>query len=131
MLESRTVGISIARGWRDVYDSVWRPEDFPKWAAALSRSPLIRDGEIWRTQGPDGPIAIRFTDRNAFGIMDHYVDAGVGVEIYVPMRIIANGEGSEVMLTLFRQPDMSEAKFAADAQWVAQDLQALKDLVAG
>jgi hypothetical protein len=47
------------------------------------------------------------------------------------MRVIANGAGSEVTLTLFRQPDMSDAKFAEDAEWVARDLRRLKDVLEG
>jgi hypothetical protein len=130
MLEVRTISISINRNWTEVYEAVWRPEDFPKWASGLSRTSLTKDGEVWKAEGPEGPIRIRFTDQNVFGIMDHYVDVGIGPEIYVPLRIIQNGDGAEVLFTLFRQPDMSDAKFAADAEWVARDLLALKALVA-
>jgi len=42
---------------------------------------------------------------------------GAGAEIYTPMRIVENGEGAEVLFTLFRQPGMSDEKFAADANW--------------
>jgi hypothetical protein len=42
------------------------------------------------------------------------------------MRVIANGEGSEVLFTLFRTAGMSDAQFAADAQWVERDLAELK-----
>jgi hypothetical protein len=42
------------------------------------------------------------------------------------MRVIANGEGSEVFFTLIRQPEMSGEKFAQDAQWVEKDLGILK-----
>jgi hypothetical protein len=73
---------------------------------------------------------IRFIDRNAFGVMDHHVDIGGGDEIYMPMRVIPNGEGAEVILTVFRQPDMSDEKFQADIEWVQRDLQALKTLLA-
>jgi hypothetical protein len=34
-----------------------------------------------------------------------------------------------VLLTLFRQPDMPDAKFEADAEWVKRDLLSLKALV--
>lgn len=129
MLESRTISISINRNWNEVYEAVWRPEDFPKWASGLSASSLARDGDAWKAEGPEGQVRIRFTGHNAFGVMDHTVDAGTGPEIYVPMRIIRNGEGAEVQLTLFRQPGMSDAEFAADAEWVARDLLALKTLV--
>jgi len=129
MLESRTISLSINRNWEKVYDAVWRPEDFSKWASGLSKSSLTRDGEAWRAEGPEGTVRITFTDHNAFGIMDHHVDVGNGTSIYVPMRIIQNGDGAEVLLTLFRQPGMSDEKFAADAEWVGRDLLALRALV--
>lgn len=129
MLESRTISLSINRNWEKVYDAVWRPEDFPKWASGLSKSSLTRDGEAWRAEGPEGTVRITFTDHNAFGVMDHHVDVGNGTSIYVPMRIIQNGDGAEVLLTLFRQPGMSDEKFAADAEWVGRDLLALRALV--
>lgn len=61
--------------------------------------------------------------------MDHYGYVGNTPAIYVPLRIIQNGDGAEVLLTLFRQAGMSDAKFAADAEWVERDLLALKALV--
>lgn len=129
MLESKTISMSINRNWKEVYEAVWRPEDFPKWASGLSKSSLTQHGEAWEAEGPEGTVRILFTAHNAFGVMDHYVDAGNGTIIYVPLRIIENGDGAEVLLTLFRQQDMSDAKFAADAEWIARDLLALKALV--
>jgi hypothetical protein len=87
------------------------------------------DTQWWKAEEPDGPIRIRFSDHNEFWVMDHYVDLGDGAEVYVPMRIVRNGQGAEVLFTLFRQPGMSDAKFAADAAWVARDLIALKAAV--
>jgi hypothetical protein len=51
------------------------------------------------------------------------------VEIYIPMRVVSNGSGSELLLTLFRLPEMTDEKFAADAQWVMRDLAAVKNLL--
>lgn len=129
MLESRTISVSIDRNWNEIYESVWRPEDFPKWASGLSKSSLAKDGDVWKAEGPEGTVSIWFTGHNAFGIMDHYVKAGSAPEIYVPMRIIRNGDGADVQLTLFRQEGMSDARFAEDAEWVKRDLLALKSLV--
>ncbi len=130
MFESRVISISIDRTWKEIYEAVWRPEDFPKWASGLSKSRLAKDGDAWKAEGPEGTIRIRFTGHNAFGVMDHYVLAASGPEIYIPLRIIQNDGGAEVQFTLFRQPGMSDAKFAADAAWVERDLLALKALVA-
>jgi hypothetical protein len=42
---------------------------------------------------------------------------------------VAKGGGCELVLTLFRQPGMSDERFAADAQWVMRDLDAAKRLL--
>lgn len=131
MLPARTYSISIRRGWRDLYEEIWRPEMFPKWASGLSDSELHAAGEDWVAQGPEGPIRIRFTPHNAFGIMDHFVDTGQGDPVHIPMRVVQNGEAAEVMLTLYRQPGMDDEKFAADAKWINRDLVALKRLAEG
>lgn len=126
MLESVVVTCSVQRNARDLYEMFWRPESFTQWASGLSTSPLERDDEGWKTQGPAGPVRIRFTEHNRFGVMDHWVDLGDGRIVYVPLRIIPNRSGSEVMLTLFRLPGVSTDKFIEDEAWVRRDLAALK-----
>jgi hypothetical protein len=47
----------------------------------------------------------------------------------MPMRVFPNGEGAEVLITVFRQPGVSDEKFAEDTHWVRRDLEALKTLL--
>lgn len=47
----------------------------------------------------------------------------------MPLRALANRQGTEVIFTLFRQPDMDDALFARDVGLVNADLQALKRLL--
>jgi len=42
---------------------------------------------------------------------------------------VKNGSGCELVFTLFRQPNMDQARFDADAQWVMRDLKAAKQLL--
>jgi hypothetical protein len=104
------------------------PENLPTWASGLGRALKNTDGE-WIAETPQGPMKVRFTERNGFGVLDHYVLPEPGLEIYIPMRVISNGAGSEVLITLFRLSDMSDQRFAADAAWVKRDLNALKTLL--
>jgi hypothetical protein len=127
MLASRTYSISIDRDWQALYEAIWRPEIFPQWASGLTESNLRQDGDGWLADGPEGPVRIRFSPHNAYGVLDHVVETGDGHAIHVPLRIIANGDGAEVMLTLFRQPGMSDEDFARDAKWITRDLRALRD----
>jgi hypothetical protein len=45
------------------------------------------------------------------------------------MRVVQNGEGSEVIFTLFQIVDMSDERFAEDIRMVEQDLKHLKSIM--
>ena len=131
MLPARTYSVSIRHEWRSLYERIWRPEFFTKWASGLADSELRQSGDEWIADGPEGPVRVRFTAHNNYGVMDHFVGSGGGDVIHVPLRIVQNGDGAEVMLTLFRQPGISDKKFSADAKWIMRDLRALAALVEG
>src|SRR5262245_37323868 len=128
MYPSRTLSVQINRHPRDVYTFTSVPENFPRWASGLGKSLKRVNGE-WIADTPQGSRKVRFTARNEFGVLDHYVSLEAGAEMYIPMRVIPNGSGSELMFSLFRLPDMSEEQFAADADWVRRDLTTLKNLL--
>ena len=128
VLESRTLNITIACPPRKVYDFVSNPENLPRWAAGLGKS--VRESDAgWIVETPQGPVQIRFAEKNDFGVLDHYVTTAQGIEIYVPMRVVPNGSGSEVIFTLFKMPGMSDQQFAEDAGMVERDLKALKSVL--
>ena len=108
MLPATTFSVSIDHDWQALYERIWRPEFFPKWASGLSEADLREEGGAWVATGPEGPVRIRFAANNAYGVMDHSVDPGDGNEIHIPLRVIQNGDGAEVLLTLYRQPDMDD-----------------------
>jgi hypothetical protein len=70
---------------------------------------------------PPAPLAataeVRFTPRNSFGVVDHYVIRPSGAQVYVPMRLIVSSRGCELLFTLFREPQMSDQQFAAAARF--------------
>ena len=101
--------MTIERPVLDVYNFICDPKNLPKWASGLNAA-----------------VRVRFVERNKFGVLDHYVKVDSGAEVYVPMRVFPNGEGAEVLLTVFRRPGTSEEKFAEDTHWVRRDLEALK-----
>lgn len=130
MSQSRTLSVSIACPPAEVYSFVSNPENLPRWAAGLCLSVRKSNGN-WIVETPRGPVKIRFADRNPHGVVDHYVTLDSGEEIYVPMRVVANGSGSEVIFTLFRSPEMSEKDFSKDVGQVERDLRSLKDVLEG
>jgi len=128
MMSSRTLSVSIRCSPGKVYEFVTNPENLPKWAQGLGQS-VRKQGSDWLVDTPQGSMKVRFADQNRFGVMDHTVTTPAGLEVYVPMRVLANGSGSEVIFTLFRLPDMTDEKYAEDMQLVERDLSALKAIL--
>ena len=130
VLRSKTVTVSIDSPPAKVYAFAGNPENFPQWTPSFVRS-VRKSGKGWILQTVDGELPLRFVANNPFGVLDHYVTVAPGVEILVPMRVVPNGTGSEVMLTLVQTSDMSDAKFAEDAAMIERDLTALKVVLEG
>ncbi len=124
----RVLTIGIDRDATTVYAFASQPENLPRWAAGLGRG-ITRAGDLWMVDTPAGAVELRFAPPNGYGVLDHVVTLPDGTEVDVPVRVVANGAGAEVMFTLFRQPAMSEADFERDAGLVAADLAALKRLL--
>jgi hypothetical protein len=126
--EARNISISIDRDWRQVYEFAHLPGNFPRWASGLASS-LHQDGDDWVADTPEGEARVQFTPRNDFGVLDHFVTFATGVQIYVPLRVVANGTGSEVTFTLFLLPGMTDDVVEGDAELISKDLEALKRLL--
>jgi uncharacterized protein YndB with AHSA1/START domain len=128
VMQSKTVTVAIDRPPADVYRFVSNPENFPQWAAGLGHS-VRRSGRDWIVETSAGPMRVRFAPPNDYGVVDHVVTPAPGVEILVPMRVVPNGSGSEIHLTVFQTDDMSDEKLAADLRLVETDLRTLKTLL--
>ncbi len=76
-----------------------------------------------------GVVGICFLPANDFGVLDHVVNLSDGQSILNPMRVVANGDGSEVMFTLFQVSGTSDEQFANDFRMVEADLLTLKSVL--
>jgi hypothetical protein len=128
MLSAQTVSVSINRPLADVYEFAHLPANFALWAEGMGEDLRAGMGGIWLVETAYGPAEVHFTPRNEHGVLDHTLRLSAGL-IYVPMRVVKNDDGCEVMLTLFRRDQVSDAEFASDLAAVARDLSRLKSLL--
>ena len=124
----RHVSVSIRRPPSEVHVFAANPVNLPRWAKGLSGSIENVDGE-WIADSPMGRVKVLFAPKNDLGVLDHDVVLASGETVHNPMRVVANGAGSEVIFTLFRRPGVAEEDFAADVRAVQRDLEALKELL--
>lgn len=111
-----------------VYAFVADPENAPLWAPNFGNA-IRRAGDAWVMETAEGPFRVRFAPPNDLGVLDHRVTTPDGTEFYNPMRVVANGTGSVITFTLFRQDGWSGERLAGDAKLVAADLARLKALL--
>jgi len=126
--EARILHLTIAIPCEQAYAFACIPENFSLWAAGLATS-LRRAADGWIADTPEGEAAVRFSEPNGHGVLDHWVRLPGQPEISIPLRMVANGDGTEVELVLFRQPEMDDARVEYDIALVKSDLKALKSLL--
>lgn len=127
-IESKTLSVRIDQRFARVYEFLVDPAHWNAWAFGLGKS-LRQSGGGWIADSDEGVLQVRFTARNPFGVLDHTVIRPSGAEVSVPMRLIANGDGCELLFTLFREPGVTEERYNADADFVQRDLDRLKALL--
>ncbi|MEU8791414.1 SRPBCC family protein [Streptomyces sp. NPDC048643] len=127
--ESRHLSVPIDRTVDEVYAYASDPENLPAWALGLGGSIKKIDDQWIAESSPMGRVVVTFVPRNELGVIDHHVTLPSGEAVYNPVRVISDGEGSEVVFTLRRQPRMTDADFERDADMVTGDLNRLRELM--
>ena len=125
---SKHLSERIDRPAGEVYAYASDPANLPEWAPGLG-SAVERVGGQWFVETDMGRVGFVFVERNPYGVLDHDVTLPSGETIHNPMRVIRDGDGSEVVFTLRRLPEMTDEEFARDAEAVAADLTRLKRLL--
>jgi uncharacterized protein YndB with AHSA1/START domain len=119
---SVTLAVTIARPPSEVYAYLHDPTHLPEWAGGFFKS-ARREGEGWRCETSLGAVHLRMVDDNPHGLLDHRVTLPDGQEFDNPMRVLRNGDGAELIFTLFRPEGMDDAQFAEDQATVKKDLE--------
>lgn len=129
-MRSRTVSVEIDAPPQTVYRCVRDPDQLPRWAAGICKSVTVHNG-VWHveTGGEFGTVILAFCPDNEFGVLDHRVTLPDGRSQDNPVRVVANGDGSELMFTVFQTEGMSDAAFIKDVQAVTRDLKTIKALL--
>jgi hypothetical protein len=124
MTECRTIGVSIARGPDQVHDFLANPENFPRWSEFITA--IKPAGNGWLATTPQGQVRMRFMPPNEFRVLDHWVEVNDTLTVHMPVRVLPNGEGSEVIFSVFRLAGLTDQQFEDDVGMVRRDLASLK-----
>jgi len=129
-MRSHTLSVFIAASPARVYAFASNPANLPLWVPSFCTSVALANGE-WVVQSPTGRVVFAFIPPNALGVLDHTVTLPSGEKLTNPMRVVPNGDGSEVLFTLLHHEGMSDQQFREDAALVRRDLETLRRVLEG
>ena len=127
-MKTHTLSVTIAAPPARVYAFASNPQNLPRWVPSFFESVERVNGK-WVAQSPLGRVAVEFVHDNDLGVLDHTVTLPSGARLTNPMRVISNGDGSEILFTLIQHEDMTDQQFQEDAELVLSDLHTLQRLL--
>lgn len=122
MTRSRTISITVKKKTGDAFDAILQVP--PK---MMPDAQLNNDG-WWSFTGPFGKAKLKFKENKSLGILDHqYIDKDSTWD--VPMRVISNGDFSEVVITLNKPDEISDAQFDERVTEIGELFNAMKNII--
>lgn len=117
---SRTHSVSIPRPPHEVLSFLAEVESWPRWAVLTVRR-VRREGAGWVLEGVEGELPLAVVSRPEVGLFDYELGGWS-----VAMRVLSNGDGSEVVATFLQPEGMEEREFEQAANVRERELKALK-----
>jgi hypothetical protein len=124
-MESDTQALSIQAPPEAVLDLVGDPRNLPRWAPGFARA-VRADGEDWIVDTGEAEIRRHIPVSRERGTVDFV--AGPGARRGLFTRVVANGDGSELVFTLVFP---AGADVAARRAVIARELATVKELCEG
>jgi uncharacterized protein YndB with AHSA1/START domain len=127
---SHTLTFHIERPYEAVYEFLVDPRNYALWAAVEKDTfRQLEDGD-WEAETEfGGKWNFRFTPANPFGVLDHAAYQPGKPIMWMPMRAVANEEGTDLIVTFYQRPDASDEEFASAVEWITTDFLGLKSLL--
>ena len=122
IVRSRTITISVKRSTGEVFDSIL---NMPM--HMMEDATKGQDG-WWSFITPRGPAKLKFFEDKELGILDHKFE-DEEVNWHVPMRVVSNGDHSEVILTMFKPDEFTDEVFEERMSEMEKMMDHMKQLI--
>ena len=122
MGRSRTISITVEKKTGDAFDAILSipPKMMP--------DAKINDSGWWSFTGPHGKSMLKFNENKSLGILDHqYIDEESKWD--VPMRVVSNGDVSEVVITLNKPDEITNEQFDQRMQELGEMFNSMKNII--
>lgn len=122
---SKTLTAALPEDSQAIFAWIADPENLPQWHSAFCRS-VRRENGRWMVESPRGLLGIRFIRDDRALVLDWIVRFDDGQELTTAIRVLPNGDGSEIVVTLLKPAGFSEAAFQEQFRWIESALRELR-----
>ena len=122
MGRSRTISITVEKKTGDAFDAILKMP--PK----MMPDAKINDFWLVVVYWTSWKINAKFNENKPLGILDHqYVDEESKWD--VPMRVVSNGDVSEVIITLNKPDEISDTQFDQRMEELGEMFNSMKNII--
>jgi len=119
---SRTITVTVKKKTGDAFDAILQ---LP--SKMMPDAKVNSDG-WWYFTGPHGKSKLKFNENKSLGILDHqYVDEESVWDI--PMRVVSNGDYSEILITLNKPDELSDDQFNHRIEEIGDMVNHMKQII--
>ena len=126
MMPTQVVSLPIARPVKQVYEFLVQPENFARWAFVGDTAMRHLSDNEWAVETSVGPRILKFATRNDYFDLTHTASPPGEAPHTIPMRLIANGDGAQLIYVFMQYPGLGDAELRSMMEWVTADLGVLK-----
>ena len=129
-LETATVSVTIDAPPETVSADIADPSSHPEWATEFFSGTAEDKGDgTWQMNVPrmGGPVLMRIEGDTTQGVIDMYLaPLGAPFGSPLPVRVVPNGDGSDVLFTLTRLPNQTDQEWTGGLESMERELENLK-----
>ncbi len=128
VLRSDTLSATILATPEEVFDYM---ADIRNWPEFTDFAESVRkgDGDSWIIYSPQGPVLLEPDFERDRGLLDSTVTLPSGEQVFIPYRVVPNGEGAELVMTNFQASGDSDEAYAEQLDWMKKELENVKRIV--
>ena len=122
MTRSRIISVIVQKKTGDAFDAIL---EIP---SKMMPDAKINDDGWWLFTGSHGKSRLKFNENKSLGILDHqYIDEDSSWD--VPMRVVSNGDFSEVVMTLNKPDELNDVQFDQRVSEIGEMIVSMKNII--
>ncbi len=124
---AKTLTASLPGTPQDVFAYISNPNNLSAWHSSFCRA-VRAENTGYSVESPRGAVPVRFLRDDHTLVLDILAEVSDGIELASAIRLLSNGQGTEMVWTLVKPEGLSDSVFHEQLRWAGSALHNLRKL---